>query len=72
MDHEIDNNFMSYLEMKKPDIKFKRVDSELSGKESDEETKNKLKELAIAHDKPLAGVVEQLIINEHQGLIMSS
>jgi hypothetical protein len=37
-----------------------------------EETKNKLKELAIAHDKPLAGVVEQLIINEHQGLIMSS
>ena len=30
-----------------------------------EETKNKLKELAIAHDKPLAGVVEQLIINEH-------
>ena len=32
----------------------------------------KLKELAEAQDKPLAGVVEQLIINEHQGLIMSS
>lgn len=44
MDEEIDNNFMSYLEMKKPDYKFKRVDSELSGKESDEETKNKLKD----------------------------
>ncbi len=44
MDHEIDNNFMSYIEMKKPDYKFKRVDSELSGKESDEETKNKLKD----------------------------
>ena len=44
MDEEIDNNFMSYLEMKKPDCKFKRVDSELSGKESDEETKNKLKD----------------------------
>ena len=44
MDQEIDNNFMSYMEMKKPDYKFKRVDSELSGKESDEETKNKLKD----------------------------
>ena len=44
MDEEIDNNFMSYMEMKKPDYKFKRVDSELSGKESDEETKNKLKD----------------------------
>ncbi len=44
MNEEIDNNFMSYLEMKKPDCKFKRVDSELSGKESDEETKNKLKD----------------------------
>ncbi len=44
MDHEIDNNFMSYMEMKKPDYKFKRVDSELSGNEADEETKNKLKD----------------------------
>ena len=44
MDEEIDNNFMSYMEMKKPDYKFKRVDSELSGKESDEETKNNLKD----------------------------
>jgi hypothetical protein len=37
-----------------------------------EETKTKLKELAVAHDKPLAGVVEQLIINEHEGLMLSS
>ncbi len=44
MNEEIDNNFMSYIEMNKPDYKFKRVDSELSGKESDEETKNKLKD----------------------------
>jgi predicted transcriptional regulator len=36
-----------------------------------EETKTKLKELAAAHDKPLAGIVEQLIINEHQGMSMS-
>jgi molecular chaperone HtpG len=54
MDQEIDNNFMSYMEMKKPDIKFKRVDSELSGKESDEETKNKLKDFfrsAVGNEK---------------------
>lgn len=36
-----------------------------------EETKSKLKELAVAHDKPLAGIVEQLIINEHQGMSLS-
>ena len=54
MDQEIDNNFMSYMEMKKPDYKFKRVDSELSGKESDEETKNKLKDFfrsAVGNEK---------------------
>ena len=54
MNEEIDNNFMSYMEMKKPDYKFKRVDSELSGKESDEDTKNKLKEFfrsAVGDDK---------------------
>ena len=54
MDEEIDNNFMSYLEMKKPDYKFKRVDSELSGNEADEETKNKIKEFfrsAVGNDK---------------------
>jgi len=36
-----------------------------------EETKTKLKELAIALDKPLAGIVEQLIINEHEGMMLS-
>ena len=54
MDEEIDNNFMSYYEMKKPDYKFKRVDSELSGEESDEETKEKLKGFfrsAVGDDK---------------------
>lgn len=30
-----------------------------------EETKAKLKELATVQQKPLAGVVEQLIIDEH-------
>ena len=54
MDEEIDNNFMSFHEYKKPDNRFQRVDSELSGKESDEETKNKLKDLfrgALSNDK---------------------
>ena len=37
-----------------------------------EETKAKLKELAVANGKPLAGVVEQLIINEHAGMMLSS
>ena len=40
--------------MKKPDYKFKRVDSELSGNEADEETKNKLKDFfrsAVGDDK---------------------
>ena len=37
-----------------------------------EETKAKLKELDIANDKPLAGIVEELIINEHTGMMLSS
>lgn len=36
-----------------------------------EETKAKLKELAEAQDKPLAIVVEQLIINEYNGMMLS-
>ena len=37
-----------------------------------EESKAKLKELAAVSDKPLAGVVEELIINEHAGMMLSS
>ena len=54
MDHEIDNNFMSFHEYKKPDNRFQRVDSELSGTDSDEETQNKLKDIfraALGNDK---------------------
>ena len=54
MNEEIDNNFMSFHEYKKPENRFQRVDSELSGKESDEETKNKLKDFfrrALSNDK---------------------
>lgn len=42
LDEEIDNNFISFLEYKFQDYKFQSVDSELSGNDSDEETKNKL------------------------------
>ncbi len=35
MDHEIDNHFMSFIEFKNPKVKFKRVDAELGGKDSD-------------------------------------
>lgn len=37
-----------------------------------EETKVKLKELAMFHNKPLAGIVEQLIINEHTDMMLTS
>lgn len=36
-----------------------------------EETKGKLKELAKVLDKPLAGIVEQLIINKHNELTLT-
>ena len=44
LDEEIDNNFISFLEFKYSDIKFKRVDAELSGEDSDEETTTKLRD----------------------------
>ena len=54
LDEEIDNNFISFLEFKYQDIKFKRVDSELSGEDSDEETMKKLRDFfrgALGDDK---------------------
>jgi predicted transcriptional regulator len=35
-----------------------------------EDTKDKLKQLAEAKDKPLAGIVEQLIIDEHRDMML--
>ncbi len=35
-----------------------------------EDTKDKLKQLAEAKDKPLAGIVEQLIIDEHKDMML--
>ena len=37
-----------------------------------EETKAKLKELSEARDKPLAGIVEQLIIDEHNEMTLAT
>ena len=36
-----------------------------------EETKSKLKQLAEASERPLAGIVEQLIIKEHQKMALT-
>ncbi len=35
-----------------------------------EDTKDKLKQLAEAKEKPLAGIVEQLIIDEHKDMML--
>ena len=42
MDHELDNHFMSFIEFKNPGRKFKRVDAELTGKETDSAHAEKL------------------------------
>lgn len=45
MDHEIDNNFMSFMEYKNNKIKFKRVDSEIEGEEGPTERKESFEKL---------------------------
>ena len=35
-----------------------------------EDTKDKLKQLSEAKDKPLAGIIEQLIIDEHKDMML--
>jgi predicted DNA-binding protein len=35
-----------------------------------EEAKDKLKQLATAEEKPLAGIVEQLIIDHHKDMML--
>lgn len=54
LDEELDNNFISFLEYKHTDIKFKRVDAEISGGVGDEETKTKFQDFfraALSDDK---------------------
>ena len=45
MDHEIDNHFMSFVEFKNPKVKFKRVDAELGGQDTDSIHAERLTEL---------------------------
>ncbi len=45
LNEEIDNNFISFLEYKNTEIRFKRVDAELSGDDADDETKTKYLEM---------------------------
>jgi len=35
-----------------------------------EEAKDKLKQLAVVKEKPLAGIVEQLIIDKHKDMML--
>jgi predicted DNA-binding protein len=35
-----------------------------------EDTKDKLKQLSEAKEKPLAGIIEQLIIDEHKDMML--
>ncbi|HPE28561.1 MAG TPA: hypothetical protein PLM10_06875, partial [Saccharofermentans sp.] len=54
LDEEIDNNFISFLEYKHNDVKFMRVDADISGEEGDEDTKNKYQDFfrsALSDDK---------------------
>ena len=54
MNEEIDNNYMSFFEMKNRDIRFSRVDATLSGTDSDAEDKEKYKTLfrkVLSNDK---------------------
>ena len=54
LDEMIDDNFISFLEYKYQDLRFKRVDADLSGEDSDDETRNKLRDFfraALGDDK---------------------
>jgi len=45
MDHELDNHFMSFLEYKNHNVKFKRVDADLGGEQGDESQKEAVEAL---------------------------
>ena len=54
LDEEIDNNFISFFEYNNQEIKFQRVDSELSGEVSDNDTLDKIRTFfkkALSNDK---------------------
>lgn len=54
LDEELDDNFISFLEYKYQDMRFKRVDADLSGEDSDDETRDKIRDFfrrALGDDK---------------------
>ncbi|MBO4635850.1 MAG: molecular chaperone HtpG [Clostridiales bacterium] len=74
LDHEIDNNFISFLEYKYTDIRFKRVDSEISGEDSDNDTRQKLSDFfrGVLGDKELAVSAKTLGASGMPALIKES
>ncbi|MBP8989224.1 MAG: molecular chaperone HtpG [Clostridia bacterium] len=62
MDHEIDNHFMSFLEFKNPGKRFKRVDAELGGEDTESIHQERLTELfrKVSGDDQLKVKVQSL------------
>lgn len=71
---QLDDNFISFLEYKHSDITFKRVDADLSGDDSDDDTKNKLRDFfrAALHDDKLNVSAKSLGADSMPALIMES
>lgn len=74
LDEEIDNNFISFLEYKYQDIKFKRVDSEISGEDSDTETKDKIQSFfrTALNDEKLTVIAKAMGTSSIPALIKES
>ncbi|MCQ2515954.1 MAG: molecular chaperone HtpG [Saccharofermentans sp.] len=71
---QIDDNFISFLEFKHSDITFKRVDADLSGNDSDDDTKTKLRDFfrSALNDEKLSVTAKALGADSMPALIMES
>ena len=74
LNDEIDNNFISFLEYKYQDIRFKRVDSEITGEDSDSDTRQKFSDFfrGVLGDKDLAVSAKALGASSMPALIKES
>ena len=74
LDEELDDNFISFLEYKYQDMRFKRVDADLTGEDSDDETKNSLRDFfrAALNDEKLEVSAKSLGAEAMPALIMES
>ncbi|MBR4493826.1 MAG: molecular chaperone HtpG [Clostridiales bacterium] len=74
LDEEIDDNFISFLEYKYQDLRFKRVDADLTGEDSDDETRNKIRDFfrAALGDEKLEVSAKALGAESMPALIMES